>query len=124
MGSMTENQTTLTDRAKWWTEDRRGNLMGHGIKWGNKWAHLTRVVDDGPGANGITALCHGIQSVMRVNSGLDLDNQAECEQWKQWSVDVPLGALLEDNLSHRSLNKICPKCRAAYARHLARDFNV
>lgn len=109
--------------AEWWTEDRRGNLMGHGIQWGHKWAHLARVTDDGPGANGITVLCHGMQSVMRVNSGLDLENQQQCEEWKQRCVDLPLGALVE-GLSRRSLSKLCPKCQEAYEKHLAKDFDL
>lgn len=105
---------------KWWTEDRRGNLIGHGVRWGNRWAHLTRIIDGGPGANDIRPICNGIQSVVLISSALDVKDQQACEAWKQGCVDIPLGSLLEDIIKPRRLANICPKCRAGYERHLTK----
>lgn len=107
----------MTEQAKWWTEDRRGQTMGYGIRWGSKWGHITRITDDGPGANGISALCGGIQSVCLVHSGLDLDNQAECEDWKHEGIRIPLNCRVEDAITWpRLLAEICPKCKAIHDR--------
>ena len=104
----------VTQKAKWWTEDRRGNLLGHGIRWGNKWAHITRILDGGPGANDIRPICGGVQSVVMINSGLDVNNQQECEDWKHFQIDIQLGAKLEDVIRPHRLSRLCPKCKSSY----------
>lgn len=100
----------------WWTEERRGQTIGYGVRWGNKWAHITHIRDSGPGANDVSPLCGGIQSVCHVNSGLDLNNQAECENWKHQGIRFPLNCRVEDVVKERRLSSICPKCKTIYDR--------
>jgi hypothetical protein len=99
--------------ADWWTEDRRDQLMGYGIRRGNRWAHITEVKDSGPGANSIRAICGGIMGLVHINSGLDLDDQIECETWKnhdvRFTTDCPIDVLVANE--RRS---VCPKCRTRY----------
>lgn len=101
----------------WWTEDRRGQTIGYGIRWGNKWAHITHITDSGPAANTVSPLCGGIQGVCHVDSGLDLDNQVECEDWKHQAIRFPLNCAIEVAITEpRRLAAVCPKCRKIYER--------
>jgi hypothetical protein len=103
--------------ADWWTEDRRDQLIGHGIRWGTKWSHITAILDAGPGANSVRPLCGGIQSVCHIDSSLDLENQAECEDWKHQGIRFPLNCRIEDVITKPNrLASICPKCRTIYDR--------
>ncbi|MEO5317642.1 hypothetical protein PV761_03475 [Arthrobacter sp. CC3] len=103
--------------ADWWTEERRGQTIGYGIRWGNKWAHITHITDSGPGANNVSPLCGGIQGVCHINSGLDLDNQEECEDWKHQGIRFPLNCAVDVAITKPTrLASVCPKCRTSYER--------
>lgn len=106
--------------SEWWDESRRGQLMGYGVRWGNKRAHITKIEDDGPGANGIRSLCGGIQSVCMVNSGLDIEDAAACEEWKASYVEIPIGTVLEEVMVSRRMGSLCPRCKLSYDKRLAR----
>jgi hypothetical protein len=101
--------------ADWWTEERRGNVIGYGIKWGNYWAHITEIKDSGPGANSVRALCGGVQSVLHIDSGLDLENQQECVDWKRRGIRFPLNCAVDVAITNeRRRALVCPKCRTKY----------
>lgn len=100
--------------ASWWKEDQRGALLGYGTKPGNKWVHLTRLRDSGPGAFTADALCHGVEGYTMIDSGLNLSDAEACTTWKAGHVRVPTGSKLEDVMRPQRIRKVCPKCQASY----------
>lgn len=101
----------------WWTEDRRGNLLGFGLRRGRKLTHLTKITDSGPGANSIRPLCGGMMGLVRLDSGLDLTNQAQCEAWKSYEIVLLPGMELKGD-AVESLRNLCPRCKDGHQKHL------
>lgn len=102
----------------WWTEDRRGNLLGFGLRRGRKLTHLTKIIDSGPGANKVLILCGGMMGLVRVDSGLDLTNQDQCEAWKGLEIVLqPVGEIEPGWVE--SVKNLCPRCQEGHGKHLA-----
>jgi hypothetical protein len=108
--------------AEWWNESRRGQVIGYGVKWGNYWMHITEIKDAGPGANDIRPLCGGVQAVSLINSALDLENQAECEDWKHQGIRFPMNCAVDVAITNqRRRELVCPKCRTSYEKRTQQE---
>lgn len=108
----------------WWGEDRRGNLLGYGVRSGRFRVHLVKILDAGPGANDLRPVCGGIQGLSHCDSGLDLTDQAACETWKQHDVVFSAGVALADVPALSGLPSLCPRCVETYNTRLERAREV
>ncbi|XKH58572.1 hypothetical protein LG293_16090 (plasmid) [Citricoccus nitrophenolicus] len=121
---MSENTTPPTaDRPKadWFTDTDRDMLLGFGLRNGNTRTHITRQTVGGPGAVLKAALCHGVQSVVWMDSSLDLSDEDACRRFLSAGVRIPLGAKLEDHVPDSMLPRLCPRCTDRYDRIFAHD---
>lgn len=96
-------------KSGWWTEKRRGELLGFRVRRGWRRAHLEAVRNDGPGAVGYQALCRGLQPYTLCNSELNLEDQQQCESWQQVKCAKPAG-LSVDDLAADERESLCPRC--------------
>lgn len=85
--------------APWWDESRRGRVLGYGLRSGWMRTHITEIQETGPAAVTVRALCGGIQSIVQIDSGLDLKDQAACEEFQR--------RLIRDKVEERA---DCPRC--------------
>lgn len=107
--------------AKWFTEDMHDQLLGYGIRSGHTLHHLTYLQIGGPGAIRISAVCHGIQGVLLVDSRLDVSSENECRGFYASKVRVPIGQKAADALSPHVMKRLCPRCETIHAKRLAKE---
>ncbi|MGP9488908.1 hypothetical protein [Glutamicibacter sp. BW80] len=108
--------------ADWFTEDMRDQDAGYALARPREKFHVYRYRIAGPGALHRTALCHGVQGVVMVSSGLDLDNEAECMAWLNGETGIfggrrfPAGEDLKPKLTDYQYAGLCARCKASYER--------
>lgn len=108
--------------ADWFTEELRGKVAGYALGRPRHKFHVYKFEISGPGAVRRTALCHGVQGVVIVSSGLDLDNEAECVAWLHGETGIfggrrfPTGEDLKDKLTEYQYETVCDRCKASYER--------
>lgn len=92
----------------WWTEDRRGKLIGYGHRSGNYWTHLVRLRDEGPGAVSMRASCGGIQgAILLASKSLPFTDEVASNGWKESLVKVPVNGPMGEEKKWT-----CKKCVA------------
>lgn len=97
-----------------WTEDQRGNVLGHNLSRGTYLLHIVELRDAGPGAIRFRTVCNGMQPWILVDSG---KTEAEWEQWKKDRprfIDWPHIAVIDPR------QKVCGKCCARYTQRRER----
>ncbi|MGQ3384483.1 hypothetical protein [Glutamicibacter sp. TV12E] len=108
--------------ADWFTEDMRDRDAGYALGRPRQKFHVFHYRIAGPGAVRRTALCHGVQGVVIVSSGLDLANEAECMAWLNGETGIfrgrrfPAGEDLKDKLTEYQYETACERCKASYER--------
>lgn len=106
--------------AEWFTEDLRDQEVGYALGRPRQKFHVYKYVITGPGAVRRTALCHGVQGVVIISSGLDLDNESECRAWLNSETGIfgmprfPAGEELKDKLPKYQHKTICARCKKSY----------
>lgn len=109
-------------RAEWFTEDLRDQHVGYSLGRPRQKFHVYQYRIGGPGAVRRTALCHGVQDVVMVNSGLNLDDEVECMEWLNGSTGIfgmgrfPAGEDLKTKLTEYQYASICERCKDRYER--------
>lgn len=108
--------------ADWFTEEMRDQDVGYALGRPREKFHVYRYRISGPGAVRRTSLCHGVQGVVIVSSGLNLNNEAECMEWLNGETGIfggrrfPAGEDLKSKLTEYQYETACARCKASYER--------
>ncbi len=108
--------------AEWFAEELRNQHVGYSLGRPRHKFHVYQYRISGPGALSRTALCHGVQGVCIVNSGLDLANEAECMDWINGETGIfggrrfPAGEDLKAKLTEYQYETACERCKTSYER--------
>lgn len=108
--------------AEWFTEDMRGQDAGYALGRPRQKFHVYRYRISGPGALSRNTLCHGVQGVVMVSGGLDLNNEVECMSWLNGETGIfgmgrfQAGEDLETKLTSSQYASLCERCKTSYQR--------